>query len=97
MQTNSFKDIFQKFFWTLEAAVCRCSASVLRYSFFEEHLREAAFMDFSEVFGWLLLRKSFSQDFFRIIINFSEQTSQFVYIALLNHSYMKESVTVNKN
>ena len=53
-------------------------------------------MDFSEVFGWLLLRKSFSQDFFRIIINFYEQTSQFVYIALLNHSYMKESVTVNK-
>ena len=96
MQTNSFKDIFQKFFWTLEAAVCRCSASVLLNSFFKEHLRVAAFMDFSEVSGWLLLKTSLSQVFFRRIINFSNKHPRFVYIALLNFNYVKERVTVNK-
>ena len=95
MQTNSFKDIFQKFFWTLEAAVCRCSASVLLNSFFKEHLRVAAFMDFSEVSGWLLLKTSISQDFFRRVINFSEQTSQ-VYLNCATNLWLYEGECYQK-
>ena len=74
---NSLKDIFQKFFWTLEATVCRCfSTGVLRNSFFIESLEVAASMDFSEVSGWLLLKTSLFRSFFTRIINLSEQISQ---------------------
>ena len=89
---NSFKDIFQKFFWTLEAADCSCcSTGVLRNSFFKERLRVAASMDFSGVCGWLLLKTSLLEVFSEELL-----TSGFVYIALLNCNYMKKSVTVNK-
>ena len=89
---NSFKDIFQKFFWTLEAADCSCcSTGVLRNSFFKERLRVAASMDFSGVSGWLLLKTSLLEVFSEELL-----TSGFVYIALPNWNYMKKSVTVNK-
>ena len=66
---NSFKDIFQKIFWTLEAAVCRCSTGDLRNSSFKERLWVAASIDFSEVSGWLLLKTTLSEVF-------SEELSQ---------------------
>ena len=89
---NSFKDIFQKFFWTLEAADCSCcSTGVLRNSFFKERLRVAASMDFSGVSGWLLLKTSLLEVFSEELL-----TSGFVYIALPNWNFMKKSVTVNK-
>ena len=56
---NSFKDIFQKIFWTFEAAVCRCCSTALRGSFFKGRLRVAASMDS----GWLLLKTSLLEVF----------------------------------
>ena len=80
-----FKDIFQKMFWTLEAAVCRCcSTGVLRNSFFKERLRAAASVDFSGASGWLLLKTSLLEVFSEELLTCLNKHPGFVYIALLN-------------
>ena len=95
---NSFKDIFQKLFWTLEAAVCKCcSASCYGTSFFKERVRVAASMDFSGVSGWLLLKTSLLEVFSEQLLTCLNKHPGFVYIAILNCNYMKKSATVNKN
>ena len=95
---NSFKDIFQKLFWTLEAAVCKCcSAGVLWNIFFKERVRVAASMDFSGVSGWLLLKTSLLEVFSEQLLTCLNKHPGFVYIAILNCNYMKKSATVNKN
>ena len=92
---NSLKDIFQKFFWTLEAAVCRCfSTGVLRNSFFIESLKVTASMDFSEVSGWLLLKTSLLEVFSQELLTCLNKYPRFVYIVLLNCAFMKEGVTL---
>ena len=81
---NSFKDIFQKLFWTLEAAACRCcSTGVLRNSFLKERLRVAASLDFSGVPGWLLLKMSLSEVFPEELLTCLNKHPRFVYTALL--------------
>ena len=57
----------------------------------------AASVDFSDVSGRLLFKTSRSEDFFRRMINFSEQTSQVCLHSAPKLNYMKEGVTVIKS
>ena len=94
---NSFKDIFQRFFWTfrssrLQVLFYRCFTKQL----FKERLRVAASMAFSEVSGWLLFKTSLLEAFSQELLTCLNKYPRFVYFALLNCAYMKEGITVNK-
>ena len=50
----------------------------------------AASIPFSEISGWLLLKTSYSEDFFRRTIKWSEQTSHGFLHSASHYNSMKE-------